>query len=321
MSDAPRTAVRLCPACAAPDDIGNADALWPAGWSCPACARPVASQGGITQLARELDGTQSGFDPVAHTQLAGVERGHFWFEERNTLISWLLGRYCGHAQRVLEIGCGTGFVLEAIRRTLPEARVAGSELHSEGLDIARARHGSAVELIQMDARHIGLRNAVDVVGAFDVLEHIPEDEAVIAAAALALRPRGLLVVSVPQHPWLWSESDDLAHHVRRYKRGEMEDKIRRQGFEILFSDSFVSLLLPLMVVSRVAQRLRKSRTPLTNHEALDREFRLPASMNAVLRRVLKFEHMLRRAGVRFPAGGSRVIVARHRAAGRGEERP
>ncbi len=315
MPDALITGVRLCPACEAPDEIAVGDALWPAGWVCPACGSPVATAGGITQLAGELDGTQTGFDPIVHTLLASVEQGHFWFEERNALISWLLQRYCRHAQRVLEIGCGTGFVLETIRETLREPWIAGSELHSEGLAIARARHGNAVELIQMDARHIGLRGAVDVVGAFDVLEHIPEDDVVLAEVAQALRPHGLLILSVPQHPWLWSESDDLAHHVRRYKRGEVEEKLRRQGFEILFSDSFVSLLLPLMVVSRVTQRLRKSSTPMSNQEALDREFRLPPSTNAVLRRVLKFEHVLRRIGFRYPVGGSRVIVARRCATG------
>lgn len=305
--------VRLCPVCEAPDEIAAGDALWPAGWVCPACGSPVATAGGITRLARELDGTQTGFDPIAHTQLATVEHNHFWFEERNTLISWLLQRYCGQARRVLEIGCGTGFVLQTIRKTLREALIAGSELHSEGLVVAMARHGNAVELIQMDARRIGLRDAVDVVGAFDVLEHIPDDEVVLAEIAQALRPNGLLVLSVPQHPWLWSESDDLAHHVRRYKRGEMEEKLRQKDFEILFSDSFVCLLLPLMVIARATQRLRKSSAPMSNQEALDREFRLPPSTNAILRLVLKFEHVLRRAGLRYPVGGSRVIVSRRRA--------
>lgn len=71
---------------------------------------------------------------------------------------------------------------------------------------------------QMDARAIPAEAVFDLIGAFDVIEHIEEDEAALAAIHRALAPGGVAIIAVPQHPWLWSEADDVAHHARRYSR-------------------------------------------------------------------------------------------------------
>src|SRR5205085_11939785 len=121
--------------------------------------------------------------------LTRFSEGHFWFESRNELIRWLVRQYASRARRVLEIGCGTGFVLSALRQALPAAQVSGSELHSRGLVAARQRLGRTVELIQMDARHCHLREALDLVGAFDVLEHIAEDSDALEIGRASCRER------------------------------------------------------------------------------------------------------------------------------------
>jgi len=110
-----------------------------------------------------------GFDPAAFQMLAKVESRHFWFQTRNELIAWLVLRYAPGATRILEVGCGTGFVLHTLRAACPSASVAGSELHSAGLSYAHSRHGEAVELIQADARRPCFRHALDLVCALDVL--------------------------------------------------------------------------------------------------------------------------------------------------------
>lgn len=99
-----------------------------------------------------------------------------------------------------------------------------------------------------------LAELFDVVGAFDLIEHIADDEVALRAIHRAVRDGGGVVIAVPQHPWLWSQTDVIAHHVRRYRRGELEDKIRRAGFRVAFSGSFTCLLLPLMVTGRMLAR-------------------------------------------------------------------
>lgn len=299
---------RLCPGCGEADRIEPSKPLWPTTWRCAKCAFTPAVHAGVVCLAPELDGQLVGFNSRFHAFLANVEDGHFWFEERNRLISWLLRRLARRPARILEVGCGTGFVLKEVRRAFPAASVAGSELHSGGVSVARDRHGADVELIQMDARRLHLREALDLVCAFDVVEHIEEDEAAIASIHQALRPGGYLVATVPQHPWLWSASDDIGHHARRYQPRELQQKVCNAGFQILYSDSFTSLLLPLMALVRVGEKVTR-RTRLSDEEIIEREFRIAPRINTALRRVLWAEHALRQFGVRYFAGGSRVIIA------------
>jgi SAM-dependent methyltransferase len=252
------------------------------------------------------------FDPTLYATLVRIEHTHFWFQARNEVMTWLVRSHAADAKRVLEIGCGTGFVLNALRAACPSAIIAGADIHVAGLCLARRRHGSAVEFIQGDARRPCLRDAFDLVCALDVLEHIKEDEAVLSGIRVALRPNGVLIASVPQHPWLWSQSDELGGHLRRYRRGEIEGKVRAAGLEVRFADSFVSLLLPAMTVSRLSERIKPARRTCSKgpNDPMGREFRIGLALNRCMRAVLRIEHLCRQAGLRFPIGGSRIVVAR-----------
>lgn len=298
---------RLCPTCSAPSPVADGEALWPADWSCPACGHAPSKRNGFVQLAPALDEQDEGFDLHNFHLLPDFEEGHFWFESRNVMVAWLVSRFAPDARRALEIGTGTGFVLKAIRHELPGAFITGSELHSDGLATARKRHGGAVELIQMDARRSGLRNALDLVGAFDVLEHIPEDEAVLAEIATMLRPGGVLVATVPQHPWMWSVTDDLAHHQRRYRIGELARKARAAGLTPVYQSSFTTLSFPLMVASRL---WRRDGEPTSLDEQVAAEFDISPGVNRALRLLQRGEEALRRARIPMPFGGSQVVVAR-----------
>src|SRR6266545_4042215 len=95
--------------------------------------------------------------------------------------------YCSYEpENFLEIGCGTGFVLSGIRKAFPELILSGSEIFSEGLNLAAERL-PGVELFQMDARRIPFQEEFDVIGAFDVLEHVKEDEEVLSQMYQATR--------------------------------------------------------------------------------------------------------------------------------------
>ncbi len=97
-----------------------------------AVAMRLAQHNGFVQLAPELDETDEGMSRDDFALLEQVEDHHFWFVTRNELITWLTRRFASNARQVLEIGCGTGFVTGALQRALPDARIAGSELHTRG---------------------------------------------------------------------------------------------------------------------------------------------------------------------------------------------
>ena len=272
-------------------------------WQCPQCGFAPARLGGFPAFAPELSGRAEGFDPALYAELARLEAGNFWFRARNRLIAWAIRRYFPAAHTFLEVGCGTGYVLSRVAAALPHARLSASEVHADALSYAAGR-APGTAFFQMDARAIPFQSEFDLIGAFDVIEHIEADEEVLSEIHRAVMPGGGVLITVPQHPFLWSEYDVRAHHVRRYTAGDLRRKLGRAGFEIVRMTSFVSLLLPLMLLSR-----RFQRTPDADYDPLA-ELRMGALANVLFERVLDIERLLIRSGLSLPLGGSLLAVAR-----------
>ena len=242
----------------------------------------------------------------AFSRLEGVEDRHFWFRERNRLLLWCAEVLFPRTRRYLELGCGTGYVLKGFAERFPEWEIGALEYFDEGLAVASKRIanlGVPVNLEKGDARNLSKFRDLDLIGAYDVLEHIEEDETVVSEAAKALKPGGGLLITVPQHMWLWSARDDSAGHKRRYTRDEITTKLEAAGFEIVRVTSFVSLLLPAMLVSRWTEKD-------SAHSSRQREFALPSFLNRIFGELLKFERALIRSGVNLPLGGSLLVAAR-----------
>ncbi|HEU4511194.1 MAG TPA: class I SAM-dependent methyltransferase [Pyrinomonadaceae bacterium] len=270
-------------------------------WRCPHCLYEPAVIDNHIAFAPDLARESEGFEADYFARLADQEAGNFWFRSRNRLVVWALRRYFPKAQNFLEIGCGTGFVLSGIKEAFPNLALSGSEVFSEGLTFAATRL-PAVELFQMDARRIPFRNEFDLVGAFDVLEHVKEDEEVLGQMYEATRKGGGILITVPHHRFLWSPVDEFARHVRRYETRELTEKVERAGFSVLRVTSFVSLLLPLLVASRFKQR-GKPVDPSA-------EYKMSPTLNTVLEKILDAERTVIQSGLSFPAGGSLLLVAR-----------
>jgi SAM-dependent methyltransferase len=286
--------MRVCTACTETFDAAD--------WGCPHCGASPEARDGYPAFAPEM-ASNAGFKDVHFDELVELEARNFWFRSRNKLIVWALQKYFPDAGSLLEVGCGTGFVLSGISAACPAIKLSGSEISSVGLAYAAKRVPGA-ELFQMDARAVPFVEEFHVVGAFDVLEHIEEDQKVLDQLYRAIRPQGGLMLTVPQHDFLWSSVDVHACHVRRYSARDLVAKVRAAGFEDVHLTSFVSVLLPLMLVSRLLQRRKND-----NYDGLA-ELKIQGPVNAFLERVLDIERACIKAGVDFPAGGSLLLIAR-----------
>jgi SAM-dependent methyltransferase len=258
---------------------------------------------GVLAFSPILAASGAGFKVDAFAKLAAQEEHSFWFRSRNRLLVWALHRYFPAASSLLEIGCGTGYVLGGMRARFPDLRLAGSEIFSAGLVFAAERL-PGVDLFQMDARAIPFVDEFDLIGAFDVLEHIKEDEEVLAQMYRAVKPGGGVLITVPQHMFLWSQADVEAVHQRRYSAHELRRKVESAGFDVVRQTSFVSLLFPLMA----AQRLM-NRKPHPNY-SVHQELGIGGVANWSMERILGIERGLVKAGAAFPFGGSLLLVGR-----------
>ena len=271
-------------------------------WDCPQCGHRPTARNGALCFIEDPPVAGNGFKPEYFAKLARFEECNFWFRARNRLIQWALGNYFPDARSFFEIGCGTGFVIKGVRESLPQMRLAGSEIFGDGLVFAQARL-PGVNLYQMDAREIPFEREFDVIGAFDVLEHIAEDDAVLGQMFRATRPGGGLLVTVPQHRFLWSAIDEHSMHQRRYSRAELRIKVEQAGFRIQRMTSFISLLLPFMICSRMKRNNSRD-------FQLWKEFEISRPLNALLGSILTAERAIIERGVSFPAGGSLLLIAK-----------
>jgi len=243
----------------------------------------------------------SPFPRQAFQYLVSAENKHWWFRARNQIIIWIVKSRARCIKDFLEVGCGTGYVISGIAKAIPGLRLEATEYFEDGLIFARQR-APECSFRQLDDTSMKEDNAYDCIGSFDVIEHIDDDEYVLSNFRRALRPGGLLLLTVPQHPWLWSAADDYAHHVRRYTYSGLRRKVIKAGFQIEYCTSFVSLLLPLMTLQRLSSR-NQTYNP-------DTEFKISPLLNDALYLVMQIECTLLRLGLRFPIGGSLLLLAR-----------
>jgi hypothetical protein len=146
-----------------------------------------------------------------------------------------------------------------------------------------------------------------VLALFDVLEHVDDDRGMLGFLHSALGPGGVVVLTVPAHPVLFDDRDELAHHRRRYRRGELRKKLEGAGFEVRLLTHFMAPLVPLLLAVRVLNHLRPP-SRRQSRERQDLEFRVVPGVNEVLRAILAVERRLLRV-VSLPFGSSIIAVA------------
>jgi SAM-dependent methyltransferase len=254
-------------------------------------------------VAERFDGyPSSGFDAAD-----AVERDSFWIRARTRLLSREVLAAVGPAPSAafLEIGCGTGAFLRSLAPRSP-LRLVGSEVSLRGLRSAKAQC-PGIELIQLDATAIPFAEEFDAVGAFDVIEHVDDDAAVLRGIRRALKPGGRLILTVPQHPFLWSGLDVYLRHRRRYTRAELARKLAAAGLRLEYATSFVFFLFPLMVLSRALDGVRGE--PL-NGERFARRLRLPPLLNRIFDSCMRVDELLIARRWPLPWGGTLLAIAR-----------
>jgi SAM-dependent methyltransferase len=255
------------------------------------------------------------YDPSCYGALVVAEEHHFWFRARSRLIATLAGqvvRPLNPGYRVLEVGCGAGYVLRALRDACSEGTVIGMDLFEDGLRHARARLPETA-LVRGDVLHPPFSQRFELVGLFDVLEHMEDDLRVLGSARDLLAEDGVLMLTVPAGAGLWSYADVVAKHARRYEAADLDAKLRLVGLDVEYLSPFMASLYPVLWVGRRVASFRDRRAagdPDRGRELFDDELRVNPVAGAAFGWVLEQELRWLRRRRRLPLGASLVAIAR-----------
>lgn len=192
-------------------------------------------------------------DPAYLAAHVEEDRFHWYFRGRLAVIRSALGRVLPRGSlRLLEIGCGTGKMLGSLGAF---GEAIGIETNDALLAVARAAG--------LDVRKGALPDDLtvapgwaDVVLLLDVLEHLDDDLAGLRAAHRVLREGGVLVVTVPAYPWLWSGHDVALAHRRRYVAAGLRQLVESAGYRVERLSYFNTLLFPAIASIRLYKRWR-----------------------------------------------------------------
>ena len=236
---------------------------------------------------------------AVYDAMAELDQRHWWYVARRKVIAELIRRRAQPPAnaKLLEIGAGTGHNLEMLGEF---GTVDALEVDETARALAEKRLGRKVHSAPLPQLKGMKKGAYDLVAAFDVIEHIPDDKAAVDSIAKLLKPEGKLVVTVPAHQWMWSAHDVVNHHQRRYSKSGLKRLIEGSPLKLEAIGYFNSLLFPVAVAERLASKVRGKD---------DADLALPpAPLNQALERIFASERALI-GRVPLPPGLSLFAVA------------
>lgn len=242
-------------------------------------------------------------EPVAYDKTYELENRYWWYLGRRYIFDKLLVRFFPPSSRnqIADIGCGTGGNFSMLQKY---GEVLGLDIEPRALDFCRSKGFKKVALMR-GFYETGLPDSsVDLVTMFDVLEHFQDDGKALREINRILKVGGLAVFSVPAFKFLWSELDDAVHHLRRYRRKELEAKLDQAGFGTVKSSYIFFFVFPLVFFYRAVGHFQEKRFhPQFSY------VELPELANRVLVFFSKLESWFLRF-LSFPIGSSVIIIGR-----------
>ena len=230
-----------------------------------------------------------------------IEDAHWWFAGRRAIVRQaLMSLNLPRAANILDVGCGTGGNLGLLAQF---GNAHGVELDDGAAALARERGIGQIKKGALPDAIPFAGKSFDLAVMLDVLEHIDDDEASLAALGRLLKPRGYLLITVPAFMFLWGPHDVEHHHKRRYVARRLRACLEGAGFEVEHLSYYNSLLFPAVAAVRVLERFLPSRSSAA-------DLRMPGKVtNKLLRGILSSErHIVSR--MRIPFGISLIAIAR-----------
>lgn len=182
----------------------------------------------------------------AFTLLHDMEKS-WWYRGRATVVSAVLTISGVKKQvvQVLDFGAGFGGMLCTLKKF--SENIFAFEPDREAEEALRMRGYAGV----FDTPTGAFSSQWDIIGLFDVLEHIEDDSAFLVDLKNALVRNGRVIFTVPAYQWLWGPLDIQSHHYRRYTKKDLVRVLEKAGYSVDFASYWNMFLFPPAAVVRL----------------------------------------------------------------------
>ncbi len=188
--------------------------------------------------------------PESHiASLKKIEDGYWWYVARlnwtKTLIKPWIDRYPDRDSLCYaDLGCGTSGVAKDLQASFHFNKVLLVDGDPNMLKHAPTQKPFQIVKVNL-SQPFSLPAQPDIITCLDVMEHLENDELLLDQIYNLLPPTGLMLLSVPALPWLYSKWDRALGHHRRYSHRKLKELVLDAGFKILEISYLGSFLVPM----------------------------------------------------------------------------
>ncbi len=268
---------------------------------CKVCGYEVLTENKIVFFHPEEKDFNTGMEACILDDVVKFEEKHFWMTARRFFLAKVFNKFVNVEDPILEIGAGTGYVAKYLI-SRGYRNYAIGDMHK--ISLMLSGDFEYKKKYQFNLQKTVFIEHFNVVGMFDVLEHISDEDLAVKNINKMLKYGGKVIVTVPAHMWLWSKQDAIAYHRKRYEINELKELFSRNGFSILKISGFFFSLIPFMYLRRI---INYDDGKMSEGDFTGR-FKVNIVFNAFLSMILHIEMAIfRNCFSRY--GGSIVLVA------------
>lgn len=241
-------------------------------------------------------------DVTEYEKMFKLEETNWWFVGKRQIIMGLINKMILsqslHKLGLLDVGCGTGIILDSLSKY---GRAVGIDISPHALEFCRKR-GHYLTYLE-DASYLHFEDdSFDLVTALDVIEHIEEDSKVLREIWRVCKLGGFAIISVPAYKFLWSLHDEALGHKRRYSLIELKRKFESAGFQLKKISYTNMFIFPIVFCIRKIRRSFRG-----NGDIVSDSISLPNTLNRMMVLVYKLEALLLRR-INLPFGVSLLCI-------------
>ena len=174
------------------------------------------------------------------------EKYHWWFKVRRNIILLLIKRYkISKTAKIFDFGCGSGYTVGYLQKLGYDA--SGNDVSAEAVEFGLSEGVRNISVAQSGKINHS-EGGFDLILALDVIEHIEDDSAAVRGLKMALKPEGIVIMTVPAHQWMWGVQDEVAHHFRRYTMTGLTSIVKQSGDLKIVNKTYFNTFLFLPIV-------------------------------------------------------------------------